>query len=178
MAAHDSIDARHGISTELLTDLREADVVVIGLKDHHTAIARIEIGPRVRIVVLAAHMQLVHGRSLAREQPLVIGDAQHDLLWRKVVDALHTGEVATVEWMLGWSAVSVNITIGPKHAGHKWTLADFQRLTLPMPRLDVWPSMEPPAASPVRSLPLGFTTQRRRWVVGQPTWIWARPPDR
>src|SRR5437899_8173561 len=104
MAAHDRIDARHGISMELLTDLREADVVVIGLKDHRTAIARLEIGQRVRLVVLAAQVQLLHGRSLAQEQPLVIADAQHDLLWRKLIDALHAAEVATVEWKLGWSA--------------------------------------------------------------------------
>src|SRR5437868_2254009 len=72
MAAHDRIAARHGISMELLTDLREADAAVIGLKDHRPAIARVEIGQRVQLVALPAQVQLVDGHSLAPEEALGI----------------------------------------------------------------------------------------------------------
>ena len=71
MATHDVFDARNGLPPELIAELRAAQLVVLGLKDERTAVARIELyqdqdqDQRVRTVILPAVVHLTHGARLA-----------------------------------------------------------------------------------------------------------------
>ena len=120
----DVFDARKGLPPELIAELRAAQLVVLGLKDERTAVARIEFyqdqnqdqDQRVRTVILPAVVHLTHGARLADEKLLIIRDAQHDLLWQKAVDVLGPGDVATIEWALGWAAVSIVLRPGRTRA--------------------------------------------------------------
>jgi len=175
----DVFDARKGLPPELIAELRAAQLVVLGLKDERTAVARIEFyqdqnqdqDQRVRTVILPAVVHLTHGARLADEKLLIIRDAQHDLLWQKAVDVLGPGDVATIEWALGWAAVSIVFSRQPRHPS-KLSSSDFRRLTVPLPPKDLWPGVGP-TANPLRRFSLGHTTLPRRWRVGQPTWVYG-----
>ncbi len=182
MVTGDVFDARNGLPPELIAELRAAQLVVLGLKDERTAVARIELNQdqdqdqRVRTLILPAVVHLTHGARLADEKLLIIRDAQHDLLWQKAVDVLGPGDVATIEWALGWAAVSIVFSRRQRSAG---TLnpRDLRRLTVPLPPKDLWPGVGPtsgalgPTASLSRRYSLGHTTLHRRWRVGQPLWV-------
>jgi hypothetical protein len=169
MATTDVFDARNGLSPELIAELRAAHLVVLGLKDERTAVARIEVGERVRRVILPAVVHVTHGSRLSDEKPLIIRGAQKDLLWQKAVDVMGPGDVATIEWALGWAAVSIVFSRQARHPS-KLTPSDFRRLTVPLPLKDVWPGVGP-GNSPLRRYSLGHTALPRRWRVGQPMWV-------
>jgi hypothetical protein len=171
MATSDVFDARNGLTRELIQELRSAQLVVLGLKDERTAVAHVEIDPgqRARYIILPAVVHVTHGSRLSDEKPLIIRGAQTDLLWQQAVDVMGPGDVATIEWALGWAAVSIVFSRQPRHPS-KLTPSDSGRLTVQLPPKVVWSGVGP-SGSRLRRYSLGHTALPSRWRVGQPMWV-------
>ena len=165
------IDARDGVSAELVDMFKRADRVVIGLKDRQTAVVLLAHGDNQQYVVLRAMVHVTHGAELRREQPLVIRDAQRDLLWRKAIDRLREGHVPMVEWALGWAQVCLQLYVGQPPEASRTT--QYRAKLVPIPRMDALTG----GLSGTRQtqFALGPTTMRRRLRVGEPYIVRASP---
>ena len=161
----DLIDAREGLSAELLDLLGAADRVVIGLKDQRTAVLWLGRDSDGCYAVVPAIVHRQPRAALVDEQPLVIDDARHDLYWRTAIDALRTGMVIAVEWALGWAAVSLRV--GQRQPEPRcWQMSDYRSVTVRLPAADLWPRLGP-SGTRRTSYPLGVTTNRRRQRLGE-----------
>jgi hypothetical protein len=179
-----TFDARDGFSSEVLQELRSATRVVLALKDRNTAaLGYWVVIPRpdqhdaeeFRLVVLHAHAMLTHGNAVSEEQPLVIVAAQDDLLWQEALKHVHPGNVATVQWAVGWAAVSLMVAKHSPERTGAWGSRDFRKWTVTLAEQHLWPGIHlTPNFIPTYFL--GHTTSKRRWRSGQPTWRIVRPP--
>jgi len=179
-----TFDARDGLSSEVLQDLRGAHRVILALKDRGIAALGYWIkaqrpdqqdAEEFRLVILHAKVSLTHGHQVSEEQPLTIGVAQDDLLWQEALKHLHPGDVATVHWAVGWAAVSLTVTKHtPKRTG-AWELGDYRTWTVPLAKQHLWPGTHL-TLNFVPTYFLGHTTNKRRWRSGRPTWTWGVPP--
>jgi len=177
-----TFDARDGLSTEVLQGLRGAHRVVLALKDRNTAALGYWIKTHrpdqqdteeFRLVILHAKASLTHGQQVSDEQPLIIGAAQDDLFWQEALKHLHPGDVAIVDWAVGWAAVSVT-----KHTPERtgpWEFSDYRKWTVPLTKQYLWPGIH---LTPnfVPTYFLGHTTNQRRWRSGQTTLTWRVRP--
>jgi hypothetical protein len=174
MAALDPIDARNGVSADLVEELRRAERVLIGLKDRQTAVMALARGGQKRYVIVPAIVHITHGADLARERPLVIRDAQRDLLWRNAIDRLREGHVPVVEWALGWAQVCLQLHTRLPKASQRMTAAEYHAKLVPMPQMDIWPAGGSSETRQTR-YSLGPTTMRRRMRVGEPYIVRGAP---
>jgi hypothetical protein len=169
-----TFDARDGLSAEVLHDLRAAHRVVLALKDTNTAALGYwthpdqQVDEEFRLVILRARASPARGHEVSEEQPLTIAAARDDLLWQEALKHLHPGDVATVDWAVGWAAVSLTVRKHtPKQTGPRG-FGDYQRWTAPLARRQLWPDGPRPTPNFVPTFYLGHTTLKRRLRAGRP----------
>lgn len=164
------IDARDGVSADLVETFKRADRVFIGLKDRQTAVVLLALGDVEQYVILRAMVHVTHGAELQREQPLVIHDAQRDLFWRNAIDRLHERHVPVVEWALGWAQVCFRYLGRPPEI---LPATELRAKLVSIPRLDARTG----GLSGTRQtqFALGPTTLRRHFRVGEPYIVRASP---
>jgi hypothetical protein len=166
VAEPNPIDARDGVSADLVETFKRADRVLIGLKDRRTAVLLLARGADQQYVIVPAMAHVTHGADFDREQPLVIRDAQHDLLWRNAVERLREGHVPVIEWALGWAQVCVWLYTRRPPESQRVTANEYRAKLVPLPALDVWPGTGQRGTRQTR-FSLGPTTARRRMRVGE-----------
>jgi hypothetical protein len=166
VAEPNPIDARDGVSADVVEAFKRADRVVIGLKDRRTAVLLLARGDDQQYVIVPAMAHVTRGADLDREQPLVIRDAQHDLLWRNAIERLREGHVPVIEWSVGWAQVGVCLHTRRPPESQRATANEYRAKLVPLSTIDVWPGTGPTGTRQIR-FALGPTTARRRMRVGE-----------
>ena len=181
-----TFDARGGLTSEVLADLRAAHRVVVALKDRNNAVVGYwirkphpdqEEAEEFRLLILRAEASPTHGHAVSQEQPLSIEIAQADLLWQEALKHLRPGDVPTIHWALGWAAVLLDPVARTltTRTGASGT-GDYRKRTVPLVTREALPGAHH-MPNFVPSYFLGHTNNKRRWRVGQqPAWTFRSPP--